>query len=249
MKAIITGASSGLGRDMAKELSKRGYDLIIVARSTDKLEQLKQELETTVEIVSMDVSKVENCEKLFEEHKDIDILINNAGFGDFGYFNTTDLDKELQMIDTNIIAYHVLTKLYLREMISKNSGKILNVASIAGFMPGPLMATYYSTKAYVVKLAEAIRVELKKQKSNVQISILCPGPVNTNFFNVANAQFAIKGLNSDYVAKYTINKFLKGKFYIVPGLAIKLAKFGSKLAPTNFVAKMCYMVQKKKEKT
>ena len=150
------------------------------------------------------------------------------------------------MIDTNIVAYHVLTKLYLQDMKQKNSGKILNVASIAGFMPGPLMATYYSTKAYVVRLSEAIREELRREKSNVQISILCPGPVNTNFNKVADVQFALKGLSSEYVAKYAVDKLFKGKFYIVPGWKIKLARFGSKIAPNNLVAKICYNMQKRK---
>mgnify|MGYP003218522512 FL=1 len=150
------------------------------------------------------------------------------------------------MINTNIVAYHVLTKLYLKDMKAKNSGKILNVASIAGFMPGPLMATYYSTKAYVVRLSEAIREELKKESSKVQISILCPGPVDTNFNKVADVQFALKGLSSEYVAKYTTDKLFKGKFYIVPGWKIKLAKFGAKIAPNALVAKICYNMQKRK---
>lgn len=246
MRALITGASSGIGRDIAINLSKKGYDLILVARDLEKLNEVKAKLHTNVEVVSMDVSKAENCKELHERYQDIDILVNNAGFGDCGYFTKTSLDKELKMIDTNIVAYHVLTKLYLQDMKQRNSGKILNVASIAGFMPGPLMATYYSTKAYVVRLSEAIREELRREKSNVQISILCPGPVNTNFNKVADVQFALKGLSSEYVAKYTIDKLFKGKFYIVPGWKIKLARFGSKIAPNNLVAKICYNMQKRK---
>ena len=246
MRALITGASSGIGRDIAINLSKKGYDLILVARDLEKLNEVKAKLHTNVEVVSMDVSKAENCKELHEKYQDIDILVNNAGFGDCGYFTKTSLDKELKMIDTNIVAYHVLTKLYLQDMKQRNSGKILNVASIAGFMPGPLMATYYSTKAYVVRLSEAIREELKKENSKVQISILCPGPVNTNFNKVADVQFALKGLSSEYVAKYTIDKLFKGKFYIVPGWKIKLARFGSKIAPNNLVAKICYNMQRRK---
>lgn len=246
MKALITGASSGIGRDIAKELSKKGYDLVLVARNLEKLNEVKENLETNIETVSMDISNPENCKQLYEKYKDIDILVNNAGFGDCGYFDKTNLEKELQMINTNIVAYHVLTKLYLKDMKAKNSGKILNVASIAGFMPGPLMATYYSTKAYVVRLSEAIREELKKESSKVQISILCPGPVDTNFNKVADVQFALKGLSSEYVAKYTTDKLFKGKFYIVPGWKIKLAKFGAKIAPNALVAKICYNMQKRK---
>lgn len=246
MRALITGASSGIGRDIAKELSQKGYDLILVARNLEKLNEVKEKLETNIETVSMDISNPENCKQLYEKYKDIDILVNNAGFGDCGYFDKTNLEKELQMINTNIVAYHVLTKLYLKDMKAKNSGKILNVASIAGFMPGPLMATYYSTKAYVVRLSEAIREELKKESSKVQISILCPGPVDTNFNKIADVQFALKGLSSEYVAKYTTDKLFKGKFYIVPGWKIKLAKFGAKIAPNALVAKICYNMQKRK---
>ena len=246
MKALITGASSGIGRDIAINLSKKGYDLILVARDLEKLNEVKSKLHTNVEVVSMDVSNAENCKELHEKYQNIDILVNNAGFGDCGYFIKTSLDKELKMIDTNIVAYHVLTKLYLQDMKQRNSGKILNVASIAGFMPGPLMATYYSTKAYVVRLSEAIREELKKENSKVQISILCPGPVNTNFNKVADVQFALKGLSSEYVAKYAVDKLFKGKFYIVPGWKIKLARFGAKIAPNNLVAKICYNMQRRK---
>ena len=246
MKALITGASSGMGRDMAKILSQKGYELILVARDEKRIEEVKKQLKTETKIVVMDISKEENCKKLYEENKDIDILINNAGFGDCGHFEETSLDKDIQMIHTNIIAYHILTKLYLKEMIKKDSGKILNVASIAGFMPGPLMTTYYSTKNYVVRFSESIREELRRKKSKVQISILCPGPVDTNFNKVADVEFALKGLSSEYVAKYAINKFLKGKFYIVPGWKIKLARFGAKLAPASFVAKISYNMQKRK---
>ena len=217
-----------------KKLSEKGYDLILVARDLEKLEKVKNEIKTNVEIVSMDVSKVENCEKLHEQFKDVDILVNNAGFGDCGDFTKTKLEKEINMIETNIVAYHVLTKLYLKDMKQKNSGKILNVASIAGFMPGPLMATYYATKSYVVRLSESLREELRRDKSKVQISILCPGPVDTNFNKVADVQFALKGLSSEYVAKYAVEKFLKGKFYIVPGWKIKI------------VAMVSYNMQKRK---
>ena len=157
MLALVTGASSGIGRDIARYLSKLGYDLVIVARRKEKLEELKEELKTNVEIVCLDVSIEENCYEIFKSHKDIDILINNAGFGLFGHFDSTDLSKELNMINTNIVAVHILTKLYLQEMKKKNTGYILNVASIAGFMPGPLMATYYASKNYVVALTRAIQ--------------------------------------------------------------------------------------------
>ena len=223
MKALITGASSGIGRDMARILAKKNYDLVLVARDEQKLKELEKELKENnnikIETISMDLSQEEN---------------------------RIDLNKKLTMIKTNIIAYHILTKLYLVDMKAKNSGKILNVASIAGFMPGPLMATYYSTKAYVVRLSESIREELRKEKSKVQISILCPGPVNTNFNNVANVKFHMREANSYNVAKFAIDKLLKGKFYIIPGLDVKAGIFFSHFVPSSFVAKITYMVQKKK---
>ncbi len=246
MKALITGASSGIGRDLSRELSKRGYDLIIVARNKEKLEKLKKELKTKVEIIVMDLTIEENCKELYEQAKDIDILVNNAGLGEFGKFTETDLKKELTVINTNITALHILTKLYLQDMTKRNNGRILNVASIAGFIPGPLMATYYASKAYVVRLSEAIREELNKQNSKVKISLLCPGPVKTNFNNVANVKFQMKSLTSEYVARYAIDKMLKNKFYIVPGITIKLAKSFSKLTPTKILAKCSYHMQTKK---
>ena len=251
MKVLLTGASSGIGRDMAKILNDKKYDLILVARDEEKLNSVKNELEkeekeNKIETISMDLSIEENCKKLCEQVKDIDILINNAGFGDCGDFTKTNLEKDIKMIKTNVVAYHILTKEYLKQMKEKNKGKILNVASIAGFMPGPLMATYYATKAYVVRLSEAIREELKKEKSNIKISILCPGPVNTNFNKVANVKFKIREANSFDVAKYAIEKMEKGKFYIIPGLDVKLAKIGAKIFPTKLVAKVTYMVQKRK---
>lgn len=250
MKALITGASSGIGRDIAKNLAKKGYDLVLVAREEEKLLQLAKELKeknkVQVKTISMDLSIEENCKELHKCVSDVDILINNAGFGDCGNFTKTDLNKELKMINTNIIAYHILTKLYLIDMKAKNTGKILNVASIAGFMPGPLMATYYATKSYVVRLSESIREELNKEKSNVQISILCPGPVKTNFNNVANVRFHMREADSQSVANYAINKLLKGKFYIIPGLDVKLAIFFSHFVPSSFISKITYRVQKRK---
>ena len=248
MKILITGASSGIGKDMARIFAKKADELILVARDITKLEETKKELEkdTKVEIISMDLSKEENCKEIHNRVRNVDILINNAGFGDCGNFTKTNLDKDLTMIKTNVIAYHILTKLYLADMKDKNRGKILNVASIAGFMPGPLMATYYATKNYVVKLSEAIREELKKEKSKVQISILCPGPVETNFNQVANVKFHLREANSMQVAKYAIKKFEKGKFYIVPGIDVKIAKIGAKILPTTLISKCAYTAQKRK---
>ena len=248
MRALITGASSGIGRDMARELSKRGYDLVIVARREDRLIELKKELNTNVEIICMDISNIENCIQLHEKVGKVDILINNAGFGVFGEFTETDLYKEIQLINTNIVAMHTLTKVFLQDMKKENSGMILNVASIAGFMPGPLMATYYASKAYVVRLSEAIAEELKKNKSNVFVGVLCPWPINTEFNDVANLIFKAKALSSQYVAKYAIDKLLKKKQLIIPGITIKLTKQLTRFASDKFIASIAHNIQTKKRR-
>ena len=216
MRALVTGASSGIGRDIAKILGKKGYDLVLVSRDKLKLEKVAKEINGNVNIITKDLTDEQACKNLYEQEPNIDLLVNNAGFGDCGEFTKTDLDKEIKMIETNVIAYHILMKLYLKDFVKKDSGTILNVASIAGFMPGPLMSTYYATKAYIVRISEGIREELKHRKSNVKISILCPGPVATNFNEVANVKFHLREANSMDVAKYAIEKLQKGKFYIVP---------------------------------
>ena len=197
MIALVTGASSGIGRDIARELAKRKYNIIAVARNEDALKELKNELEkeyeVNVDVRAMDLIDRDGCRKLHDDVKSqygiIDVLVNDAGFGTCGKFTETDLDKELGMIDTNVVALHILTKLFLIDMVEADKGHILNVASIAGFMPGPLMATYYSTKSYVVRLTQSIRQELFMQGSHVKISALCPGPVKTNFNKVADVKF------------------------------------------------------------
>lgn len=248
MKALVTGASSGIGREMAKYLSSLGYDLIIVARREDALIELKNELKTKVNVINCDVSKKENCFELYNKVKNqnIDILINNAGFGVFGKFNETDLEKEISLIDTNITAVHILTKLFLKDMVNRNSGYILNVSSISGFLTGPLMSSYYASKNYVTRLSLAIARELKKNKSNVKISVLCPGPVETNFNNVAGVHFGIKPLTSPYVAKYAIDKMLKNKKIIIPGIKIKLLRICAKIVPESILENCVYLMQTKK---
>jgi short-subunit dehydrogenase len=248
--ALVTGASSGIGRDMAKELALRGYSLILVARDKEKLEKLQKDLHVETTIFCMDLSNSENCKNLHEQIKEkfgnIDILINNAGFGEFGFLTETNLEKEISLIDTNIKAVHILTKLFLIDMVKENKGHILNVSSISGFLPGPLMAAYYSSKAYVLRLSQSVREELRKQKSNVKISVLCPGPVKTNFNNVAGVKFGLHSLTSEYVAKYTIGKMLNNKFLIIPGITIKLIALLSKAIPSCILSKFVYISQKRK---
>ncbi len=250
MKALVTGASSGIGLEIAKYLDTLGYEVILVARSKEKLEAVAKTLKHKPKIIVMDLQQVEDIKSLYVlvKNDDIDILVNNAGFGLCGNFTETDLSKELNMIDVNIKAVHILTKLFLKDMKRKNKGYILNVASSAAFQSGPLMATYYSTKSYVYRLTEAINYELKKEKINVQVSCLCPGPVDTNFNNIAEVRFSVKPLKADYVAKYAIDKMLKGKLLIIPGFKIKCAKFLGRFVSDKTLMKITYRIQKKKLK-
>ena len=250
LKTLVTGASSGIGRDIAKELAKKNIDLILVSRDLTKLEQVKEQIKNVnVEVIAKDLSNEQNCIDLFEQVKNqkIDIVINNAGFGAFGKFTEIPLEKELDMLKTNIFAMHILTKLFLQKMKKEDSGYILNVASIAGFMPGPLMSAYYSSKAYVVRLTQSIKEELRREKSKVKVGVLCPGPVDTNFNNVAGVKFTVKPLSSEFVAKYTVNRILKKKFYIIPGMAIKTVRLLSKITPDTMLAKIAFNVQIRKK--
>lgn len=247
--ALITGASSGIGREMARKLAKRGYDLILVARRQDRLEQLKDEL-GRVEIIATDLSREEDILKLHENirGKNIEILINNAGFGDLGEFTQTNLNKEMQMVDVNVKAVHILTKLFLKDMEARNKGYILNVASVAGILPaGPYMATYYATKSYVTSLTMGIAEELRQKDSKVYIGALCPGPVDTEFNEVANCSFALKGINPKTCARIGLREMFKKKEVIIPNRLVKTSMMASKLLPKKLVIKFCAKQQKRKE--
>lgn len=250
MKALITGASSGIGYNMAKYLNSMGYSLVLVARDKEKLQKIQKELSGEVKIVVADLSNESKLKELYVlcKNDNIDILVNNAGFGLFGEFTETDLNQELEMIDVNIKAVHILTKLFLKDMKKRNKGYILNVSSAASFQAGPLMATYYATKSYVTKLTLAIYEELRRDKSNVHISCLCPGPVNTNFNNIANVQFSMKSLSSEYVARYAIDKMFQNKLIIIPGIKMKFTIFFNRLVSNKLAIRIVYKFQKKKEK-
>lgn len=248
MKALITGASSGIGREMAKILSAKGYDLIITARRENRLEELKPELKTNAEVIKADLSKESECLRLYETVKgeNIDILINAAGFGIFGAFDETDLAREIDLINVDIKAPHILTKLFYKDFKKRDSGYILNISSSAAFQPGPLLSSYYASKAYVLHLTEALAEELRRSGSSVYIGALCPGPVATEFDSVANVKFSLKNLSAEYVAGYAIDKMFKRKTIIIPGAAMKLAVFAERFLPRKFVVKAAYTFQRRK---
>jgi len=250
MKALITGASSGIGREFALYLAELGYDLIICSRSTDKLNALKDEIKNvSVRVITIDLSRESDAFDLYEHLKeeDIDVLINTAGFGAFGKFLDVPLEREVELIHTNVSSVHILTKCFLKDMQSKNSGLILNVGSMAGFSAGPKLSSYYASKNYVVRLTQAINEELRRDGSKVKISVLCPGPVETNFNNVANVRFTTKGLNARDVARYAFDKARQGKKIIIPGFLMKTVKFFEHFLPENLLTRISYNVQSKKE--
>lgn len=247
--ACITGASSGIGKEFAIQLSKQGYNLILIARNYEALNYLAKKLHTKCKIIICDLSSEKACINLAEQLKqyNISILINNAGFGDIGAFHKTSLSKDLDMIDVNVRAAHILTKELLPGFISRDRGYILNVASSAGLLPGgPYMATYYATKAYIASFTSAISEELRILGSNVSVSVLCPGPVDTNFNNIANVQFALKSISASYCARYALNKMYRRKLIIVPTFTMKAAVFSARFLPRRILLNITSMQQKKK---
>lgn len=247
--AVITGASSGIGEEFAKKLAKKGYPLILIARREDRLNKLAKKLKTKTVIIEADLSLESDRNRLAKQlyKYNIDILINNAGFGDCGSFSKTSLTKEMNMIEVNIKAVHFLTKKILPNMLRKNSGYILNIASSAGLFPaGPYMATYYATKAYVTSLTRAIAHEIKESGKDVYIGCLCPGPVNTEFNAVADVEFALKGISAEYCVNYALKKMFRQKTVIIPTLTMKLALLSTKLFPAKIAIKLTAHQQRRK---
>lgn len=248
MKALITGATSGIGMAVARELRKRGWELILTGRNRDMLEKLSEEL-GGAEIISADLSSREEVFKVcrFCRGKGVDMLVNNAGYGIFGKFDETDLEDELDMISVNVQAVHILTKVFLRDFKKRDSGIILNVASSAGFLTGPLLSSYYASKNYVVRLSLAIAEELRRDRSKVTITVLCPGPVDTDFNNRAGVSFSMKPISAEYAAEYAVKKALKGRLIAIPGLMVRAGVFASRFVPYRLLSMLTYGMQKRKK--
>ena len=251
---LITGASTGIGYELAKLFAKDRHNLILVARDEGKLETAKNELSkcnVEVKILSLDLSKSEDIQGLFnyvEMNKlNVDILVTNAGIGTFGDFSEIEWVKEEALIDINIKVLTKLTKYFLPKIIECKNGGILNVASTAAFCSGPRMAAYYASKAYVLNLTEAIYEECKD--SGIRISCLCPGPVKTTFQDKAGikkSESAKKYLmDAEEVAKVSYKDFKKGKLIIIPGMKNKLLVIGNKLLPRRISRKIILKTNKK----
>ncbi|BBJ29026.1 SDR family NAD(P)-dependent oxidoreductase [Athalassotoga saccharophila] len=245
-RVLITGSSSGIGLEFAKLFAKDGHDLVLVARQEDKLKAIAKDLEgqfgVSVMTIAKDLSIPSASDEIFDELKkssvEVEILVNNAGFGSYGAFVKTDLKTSLEMIEVNVSALTHLTRLFLPSMIERGHGKILNVASLAAFPPGPYMNVYYSTKAYVLSFSVALNEELKGL--GVQVTVLCPGPTDTNFqkrIGLTSAEtFSIKSMSAEKVAKIGYKGLKDGKLIVIPGFINKLTAFALRFVPKKTAA-------------
>lgn len=259
MWALVTGASSGIGKEIARELAGRGYNLILTGRDTQRLwDTRKMILEripvpVRMEIMPADLSDEEACIRLHAQVRageknggQIDFLANCAGLGSYGDFAAGDLSRDLEVIAVNVTAVHILTKLFLRDMLRRGHGHILNVASSAGFMAGPEFAGYYASKNYVVRLSEAIHEELRHKHTGVTVSALCPGPVATDFDRRAGVRHSMHGLDPARVAREGVAGAMRGKMLIVPGFGMKAGLAASRLLGDGLLVRITYRIQKRK---
>lgn len=250
--ALVTGASGGIGLELAHVLAREGFDLVLVARRQDELDKLAKDLSKThgieATVVAKDLTKPEAPSELFKEMKGtaIDVLVNNAGFGTYGKFAEIERERDLQQIQLNVAALVHLTKLFVGPMLERKRGRILNVASTAAFQPGPLMAVYYATKAFVLSFSEAIATELSG--SGVTVTVLCPGPTESGF--QASAKMQESGLfkslpvaDGKSVAEAGIAGMLKGKVIVVPGLVNKIGIQANRLTPRAIVRNVVKRMQ------
>jgi short-subunit dehydrogenase len=252
--ALITGASSGIGLGLAT-LMAPNFDLIITARNQDDLESIARELESThgnhVHVIPADLAKAEAPQQLFSEIErrglQVDVLVNNAGFGSYGAFAESNHQTDLEMIQVNITALTSLAKLVLPGMLARKRGRIMNVASTAGFQPGPLMAIYYATKAYVIMFSEAIANEVKG--SGVTVTCLCPGATATKFAGRAKMEesrlFKMGAMRSEDVARAGYKGMMAGKGMVIPGFLNKTIAMSVRFSPRKMVTAISRSLQEK----
>lgn len=249
---LITGAAAGLGYEFSKLAIADDYDLILIDVDTEKLVAVKSELEKSnskkVTIISKDLCKPNSADEIYAEikHENVEMLINNAGFGVFGEFSKTDWQREENMMNLHMLTSTHLTKLVIKDMVSAKKGKILNVSSLAAFQPGPLMAIYYASKSFLLSFTEAVAREIRG--SGVSISVLCPGPTKTNFQstvseNTSENKIAMNMASVKEVASCGYKAFKKGKIVIIPGLMNQFLAFLPRILPRNMAASIVYKIQ------
>ncbi|MDF2910013.1 MAG: family NAD(P)-dependent oxidoreductase [Sporolactobacillus laevolacticus] len=251
--ALVTGATSGIGYALTQLLAADGYDLILVSRNEEKMRSIKDALpERSVAIIQKDLSKQGAAKEVFDEVKkdgrSVNVLINNAGFGLVGAFDSLDTDLQNEMIQLNVTALTNLTSYFLPEL-KQHAGKILNVASTAAYQPGPFMAVYFATKAYVLSFSEALAEELSG--SGVSVTALCPGPTHTNFGAIAHAEdikMFSKTMDVNRVAKIGYQAMIKGKRVAIPGSINHAGVVAAKLLPRSWGAKAVRFVTGEKKK-
>ena len=251
--ALITGASGGIGYELALLFASDGFDCILVARSQDKLKELAARLESEHRVktlvIAKDLARPSAVDEIYEEVSAasmlVDVLVNNAGFPVFGLFAETDLQVELEMLQVNVIALTALTKLFLREMIERRAGRILNLASTAAFLPGPLMAVYYASKAYVLSFSEALANEVRG--TGVTLTALCPGPTRTGFQKrgVMEDSRLVRGQIADArsVALAGYRGLMTGKTIVIPGFTNKLVPWLERVSPRGMVTRVVRRMQ------
>ena len=247
--AVITGATSGIGREFAYAFAAKGYRLVLTGRRTKRLEALAQEMKVPCRVWTADLSDEEQCYDFMErlEKTRVDVFINNAGFGVCGCFLETELSKEVSLIDVNVKAMHILFKRMLKKMERQGFGTILNVGSAAGLLPaGPHMAAYYASKSYVVSLTRAVARELAEQKSSVYVAVLCPGPVDTEFNVRANVKFAMKGISPKYCVREALRGMKRQQTVIIPSPLVRAGTLGQKLLPASILIPLISAQQKRK---
>lgn len=256
--ALITGASGGIGLELAELFAQDGHDLVLVARSGAKLEKIATRFaikyRVYARVVVADLTEPSAPQAVFDTLKQdnvvVDALVNNAGFGNYGYFRETDLQKELDMMQLNMVALTHLTKLFLSQLPQGRAAKILNIASTAAFPPGPLMAVYYASKAYVLSFSEALATE--QEDTNVSVTVLCPGATDTDFKQHANLEGSgiFKGplvADARSVAKAGYEGMMVGKVVVLPDLKTKLLPLLTRIVPRSIVRKMVKKVQEKRK--
>ncbi|HSI91840.1 MAG TPA: SDR family oxidoreductase, partial [Adhaeribacter sp.] len=241
---------------LAQLFAQKGFNLVLVARQEEKLQQLAQKFQeqykVKVTVVAQDLTKPDAPARIFETLKaediPVEILVNNAGFGEYGFFEEISLQRQLDMMQVNMRALVHLSRLFLEQLSKTSEGKILNIASTAAFQPGPLMAVYFATKAFVLSFSEAIANELKQR--NVTVTALCPGPTSTGFERQANLEgsnlFAGKLASAAEVAKAGYDALMAGETVIIPGVKNKIMALSTRLAPRRFVTSLVRYLQEKK---